>query len=277
MTPGSDTSLIHRLASRSAPSVAALRRAASGGAGLIVAVVLFEILRLSGVISEQNFPSVLEVARVLAEQAVTGTFWIAVLQTLQAWAIGLGLVAAVAILLGVVIGSSDATYNSTKTLIEILRPVPPVALIPLGVLVYGTGLPMAVFLVTIGAIWPLLIQTIYGVRDVDPVAIDTARAYGLGRVDQLVRIVLPAATPYIATGLRISSAIALILSVTAGIVVGTPGLGRAMLVAQSGGAIALMYALIVATGLLGVALAIVFARIERFFLHWHPSQWDRNV
>jgi ABC-type nitrate/sulfonate/bicarbonate transport system permease component len=120
--------------------------------------------------------------------------------------------------------------------------------------------------------WPLFVQTLYGVRDVDPVATDTARSFGLGRVERLWRIKLPSAVPYIATGIRISSAVALILAVTAEIVIGSAGLGRAINVARSGGAVDLMYALIIATGVIGWLLNVAATRAERRVLHWHPSQ-----
>ena len=156
--------------------------------------------------------------------------------------------------------------------IEFLRPIPSVALIPLAVLVYGTGLESKVFLAVFASFWPLFVQTLYGVQDVDPVVTDTARSFGLGRLERLWRIRLPSAVPYIATGVRISSAVALILAVTAELVIGSAGLGRSISVAQSGGAIDVMYALIIATGILGWALNILATRGERRVLHWHPSQ-----
>jgi ABC-type nitrate/sulfonate/bicarbonate transport system permease component len=103
------------------------------------------------------------------------------------------------------------------------------------------------------------------------VTTDTARTFGLGRVERLWRIKLPSAQPYIATGIRISSTVALILAVTAEVVIGSPGLGRSINLARSGGAVELMYALILATGILGWLLNVVAARAERRVLHWHPS------
>jgi len=112
----------------------------------------------------------------------------------------------------------------------------------------------------------------YGVQDVDPVATDTARSFGFSRFRQLVYVTLPSAVPYIATGLRISSAVALILSVTAELVIGSAGLGREINVARAGGNVELMYALIIMAGLLGWLLNLGFVWIERRVLHWHPSQ-----
>ena len=83
---------------------------------------------------------------------------------------------------GILIGSSRWAYRALRVPIEFLRPIPSVALIPLAVLVYGTGLQSKVFLAAFASFWPMLIQTIYGVQDVDPVATDTARSFGLGRV-----------------------------------------------------------------------------------------------
>ncbi len=115
-------------------------------------------------------------------------------------------------------------------------------------------------------------QTLYGVQDVDPVATDTARSFGFGRASRLLRVTLPSAVPYIATGVRISAAVSLILCVTAELIIGAAGLGREINLARQGGAVDLMYALIVATGLLGWAMNAGFTRVERRVLHWHPSQ-----
>ncbi len=112
----------------------------------------------------------------------------------------------------------------------------------------------------------------YGVRDVDPVAIDTARSFGLGWLERLYRITLPSSVPYIATGLRISSTVSLILAFTAELFMGIPGLGQLMNFAQSYGLNNQLYALAIATGCLGIAIHIVFSALERRALRWHPSQ-----
>lgn len=240
--------------------------------GVLAVLVTFELLSRTGILSSRDFPPVTEIFGSLWGQLQTGRFWYAIGNTLQGWAIGLGIAAAIAIPSGVLLGSSQILYRSLRVIIEFLRPIPSVALVPLAILVFGTGLETKVFLVAFACFWPLLIQSIYGVQDVDPVALDTARVYGLGRVARLARIAFPSTVPYMATGLRISSAVALILAVTAELVAGSPGLGSEIAAAQSGGAITLMYALIVTTGLLGWALNGVLRRLERRVLHWHPSQ-----
>jgi ABC-type nitrate/sulfonate/bicarbonate transport system permease component len=234
-------------------------------------VVLAVSELLTRAIGSTYFPPVSEMLAALFDEAGTSGFWSAVGNTLQGWVLGLGLAALIAIPAGIVIGSSRLLYRSLRAVIEFLRPIPSVALIPLAVLIYGSGLESKVFLATFAATWPLLMQTLYGVQDVDPVATDTARSFGFGRASRLVRVTLPSAVPYIATGVRISAAVALILCVTAELVIGAAGLGREINLARQGGAVDLMYALIIATGLLGWALNAVFAHGERRVLHWHPS------
>jgi ABC-type nitrate/sulfonate/bicarbonate transport system permease component len=237
--------------------------------GLAVVLALAELL--TRVIGSEYFPPVSEMLAALVDEAGTAGFWAAVGHTLEGWVLGLGLAALIAIPTGIVIGSSRVLYRSLRAVIEFLRPIPSVALIPLAVLIYGSGLESKVFLATFAATWPLLMQTLYGVQDVDPVATDTARSFGFGRASRLLRVTLPSAVPYIATGIRISASVALILCVTAELVIGAAGLGREINLARQGGAVDLMYALIIATGLLGWALNAVFARGERRVLHWHPS------
>jgi ABC-type nitrate/sulfonate/bicarbonate transport system permease component len=156
--------------------------------------------------------------------------------------------------------------------IEFLRPIPSAALIPLLFLTLGSTLQSEVFLATFGAFWPLLVQTIYGVRDVDPVTIDTGLSFRLGRFERLYRITLPSAFPYIWTGLRISSTVALILAFTAELFMGTGGLGQRMNVVESFGLTDQVYALALAVGFLGIGIHLVLSALERRVLRWHPSQ-----
>jgi ABC-type nitrate/sulfonate/bicarbonate transport system permease component len=234
-------------------------------------LVLFDVLPRLGLISAESFPPVSKTLRTLAEQATTGEFWTAVRNTLEGWALGLGIATALAVPMGIALGSSRLLYRACRALIEFLRPVPSVALVPLAILIYGTGLKSKVFLAAFASFWQLIVQVIYGVQDVDPVATDTARSFGFSRGQRLLRVTLPSAVPYIATGLRIASAVSLILTVTAELVIGSAGLGRSINVARSGGDVQLVYALIVATGLLGWALNSLFVRVERRVLRWHPS------
>src|SRR5829696_5385534 len=239
---------------------------------IAASLLLWEAVSRSGLISERDLPAMSTSFQELWAMMKTEPFWAAFAHTVQGWAIGLALAAVLAIPIGILLGVNDFAASAFRIPIEFLRPIPSAALIPLLFLTLGTTLKSEVFLATFGAFWPLLVQTMYGARDVDPVAIDTARSFGIGRVERLYRIKLPSAVPYIATGLRISSSVALILAFTAELFMGIPGLGALMNVAESFGLTVQVYALALATGFLGLAIYVVFAAIERWALRWHPSQ-----
>jgi ABC-type nitrate/sulfonate/bicarbonate transport system permease component len=235
-------------------------------------LLLWEVVVRAGLISEQDLPAMTTTFQELWSLMHTQAFWTAFAETVRGWALGLGIATALAVPIGILLGSSQFALRAFRVPVEFLRPIPSAALIPLLFLTLGTTLKSEVFLATFGAFWPLLVQTIYGVRDVDPVALDTARSFGLGRLELLYRIKLPSAVPYIATGLRISSAVALILAFTAELFMGTGGLGKIMNVAESFGLTVEVYALALATGCLGLAIYVMFATLERWALRWHPSQ-----
>jgi ABC-type nitrate/sulfonate/bicarbonate transport system permease component len=239
---------------------------------IAAALGIWELTSRTGVISQKDLPAMSTTFQELWSLVKTGDFWVAFVQTVRGWALGLGVATALAVPIGILLGSSDFAASAFRVPIEFLRPIPSAALIPLLFLTLGTTLKSEIFLAAFGAFWPLLVQTMYGVRDVDPVAVDTARSFGVGRVARLYRIKLPSAVPYIATGMRISSGVALILAFTAELFMGNPGLGQKVNFAQSFGLENQLYAYALATGFLGVAIHLVSTAAERRALRWHPSQ-----
>jgi ABC-type nitrate/sulfonate/bicarbonate transport system permease component len=235
-------------------------------------LALWELVSRTNTISQKDLPAMSTSFRALWTMLQTETFWGALLHTVRGWALGLGIAAALAIPIGIVLGSNDFAARAFRVPIEFLRPIPSAVLIPLLFLTLGTNLKSEVFLATFGAFWPLLVQTMYGVRDVDPLALDTGRSFGVGRLERLYRITLPSSVPYIVTGLRISSTVSLILAFTAELFMGTPGLGQKVNVAQAFGLNDQLFALAIAVGFLGLAIHLLFAALERRALRWHPSQ-----
>jgi ABC-type nitrate/sulfonate/bicarbonate transport system permease component len=139
----------------------------------LAVLALAEAFSRSGIVSTSAFPPVSDDLRAFARLLGETRFWSAAGNTLEGWGIGLGIAVVIAIPLGVLIGAMPLFYRATRVIVEFLRPIPSVALVPLAVLVYGTGLKSKVFLVAFASVWPILLQTVYGVRDVDPVALDT--------------------------------------------------------------------------------------------------------
>jgi len=207
----------------------------------------------------------------LAGEGGTAAFRQAVADTLQQWALGLAIAVAAGATVGVLIGSVPLLRRVTASTIEFLRPIPSVALVPLVVLLLGTQLGSALVLIVYAAFWQVLVQTLYGVGDVDPIAEQTARCYGLGRWARVRYVLWPTAQPYVVTGVRLAASVALILAITAELVIGSPGLGQQIAAAQSGGATALAYGLILVTGLFGLVVNVGVRAVERRVLRWHVS------
>ena len=239
---------------------------------IVSALLFWELISRTGVISQRDLPAMSTSFNELWSMMQTSHFWWSFADTVRGWFGGLLIAAVLAIPIGIVLGSSDIAATAFRVPIEFLRPIPSAALIPVLFLTIGTNIKSELFLAAFGAFWPLLIQTMYGVRDVDPVAIETAKSFGVGRLERLYRITLPSAAPYIATGLRISSTVALILAFTAELFMGTPGLGQLVNYAQSYGLETQLYALALATGFLGVGIHLLFTTLERRALRWHPSE-----
>jgi ABC-type nitrate/sulfonate/bicarbonate transport system permease component len=239
--------------------------------GLLGVVGLFEALPRTGAVDPRFLPPASTVARALGAELGQHDFWVALGQTVSGWALGLALAMVIGVAAGLVIGSVPLLRELTASTIEFLRPIPSVALIPLVVLVFGSRPQSALTLVVYAATWQVLVQVLYGVADVDPVARDTARSFRFSPLSVARNVVWPTALPYVVTGFRLAASVALILEITAELVVGVPGLGQQIGVAQSSGAAPMTYALVVTVGLLGVAVNVLARVTERRVLRWHPS------
>ncbi|NKG19995.1 ABC transporter permease [Paeniglutamicibacter terrestris] len=239
--------------------------------GIVVFLGLWELMPVVGLVQAKYLPPASEVIAALILDLGLTAFWVAVWDTMLAWLIGLVIAVVAALVLGLVIGMSPFLRHLTNSSIEFLRPIPSVALIPLAVLLFGIKLESSLLLIVYACFWQVLIQVLYGVADVDNVAMQTARSYGFSYVQRVRDVVFPTMLPYLMTGIRLAASVALILAITAELLIGSPGLGKEIALAQSGGAISGMYALILATGFLGVGINAVTRIVEKRVLSWHPS------
>ena len=242
-----------------------------GIAGIIGFLLLWELVPRVGIVEPRFLPPASEVIAALVTDFGLTAFWVAVGETMLAWVIGLVMAIVLAVVLGFIIGSSMFLRKFTNSTVEFLRPIPSVALIPLAVLLFGVKIESTLMLVVYASFWQVFIQVLYGVADVDNVAMQTAKSYGLSSMARVRHVVFPTALPYLMTGIRLAASVALILAITAELVIGSPGLGREIALAQSGGAISGMYALVLATGLIGVVINLLMRFIERKTLSWHSS------
>jgi ABC-type nitrate/sulfonate/bicarbonate transport system permease component len=190
--------------------------------------------------------------------------------TLVTWLTGLAIALVAGVVVGVVIGSIPLLRELTASSIEFLRPIPSVALIP-GLVVLLHKEQATLVIVVYASFWQVLIQVLYGVADVDPLAQDTARSYRLGLLRRLRYVVWPTALPYVMTGVRLAATVALILTVTGELIIGSPGLGEEINLAYTALDAPAMYALVVVTGVIGVIANTLTRGAERRVLRWHPS------
>lgn len=244
---------------------------AQGLSGLAGLVVIIELLPRVGLVSARYLPPFSSMASSLVVQAGRAPFWQALAETVKAWAIGLAIAMVLGIVLGIVIGRSPLLRALTSSTIEFLRPIPSVALIPLVVLLYATRIESTLILVVYASFWQVLIQMLYGVQDVDPVVRETARSFRIRPLSQIRYVLWPTALPYVMTGFRLAATVALVLTITAELVIGSPGLGKEISLARSSGAVAQVYALVIVTGVLGVLVNVLTRLLERRILAWHPS------
>jgi ABC-type nitrate/sulfonate/bicarbonate transport system permease component len=242
-----------------------------GVLGLVIFAAVLEIVPRVGLVDDRYLPPFSSMVRALVDEAGSSEFWQAVWDTVRTWGIGLAIALVAGIAVGLLLGSVNALRRITASTVEFLRPIPSVALIPLAVLIFGLGIQSTLLLVIYASFWQMLIQVIYGVQDVDPVARDTARSYQLGRWARIRYLIWPTALPYVMTGVRLSAAVALILTITGELIIGSPGLGHLIFIAQSGNAVSLVYGLVIVTGLLGVVVNVAARALERRTLSWHSS------
>ena len=191
------------------------------------------------------------------------------LPSLGRFAAGLVIAIALGVSCGVALGLWVTGRRAVMPLIDFMRSIPATALVSVWIILLGFGNVMKVTAIVFISFFPILLNTIDGVRGVDPNQLEMARAYKISRRDQVLKIVLPAASPQIFVGLRIGLAVALLMMAFSEMVAGTSGVGFFIFQAQELFRIPEMWTGILLLGLLGYAVNVVFLMVERRVLRWH--------
>jgi ABC-type nitrate/sulfonate/bicarbonate transport system permease component len=195
--------------------------------------------------------------------------------TLSVYVRGLALATVVSIVIGILMGTYKPVFDALKIIVEFLRPVPSVAMIPLAILFFGLGATMRISVITYAAFWPMLVNTIYGVRAIDPQALDVARNFGITGYEALWRVTLPSALASIATGFRVSATIALVVTITTELIAGNSGIGFYISQMEQANRLPPMYAAIILTGILGYLLNTLYFTLEHKVVFWTPAARER--
>jgi sulfonate transport system permease protein len=192
-----------------------------------------------------------------------------VVPSLENLAAGFAIATVAGIVFGVALGLLPILSDALAPAVEFLRAVPGVALLPAALLLLGIGPGMKISLIAYGTVWPILLNTIDGVRGIDPVVVDVASSYRMRRRDRLVRIILPAASPQIVAGMRTALSIGITVIIFSEMIGSTNGIGFQILSAERNFAVSDMWAGIVLLGILGYLLNLAFRGFESYLLRWH--------
>lgn len=170
---------------------------------------------------------------------------------------------------GTLIGLAPRVRRASQPVVEFLRSIPPPLMLPFALVVIGIGNDSKIAVIALGSVWPVLLNTIDGVRGVDPQMLDMARSFGIGRWTQVTRVVLPAASPKIAVGMRTSLSVGLILMIISEMQASTNGLGFQVLSAQRSFDTAGTYAGVIVIGVVGLIVNLGFIVAEGRIMRWH--------
>lgn len=243
-----------------------------GLAGLAAFGLVWDGLRLMGVISPTWAPSAEQIVILFFQQLVLGALLTPIIQTLIAWAVGLLLGCVIGVCWGGLMGASRTVGSLSTYVVSFLRPLPAVSLVPIAILLLGTGLPMVFAVVSFAVVWPVLFHTYYGVREVPGQFIETGRALGKNARQVFLSITLVSAAPAIATGVRIAAGVALVVVVATQMIVGgIGGLGSFVMTARTSGNTDLAYVGLLAGGLIGVLVNAIFQLVQKRVFGWSPE------
>ncbi|TJY69653.1 ABC transporter permease subunit [Arthrobacter sp. CAU 1506] len=235
----------------------------------VLILLVWTLVYASGYFSPDLVPPFWDVAVRFVGLAVDPVFWAALAATMSSALVGLALSIVVGVPVGMFLGITPAFYRSTQFLIDLGRSFPVIALLPVMVLMLGATREMEVVVVFSGVVWPILLQTIYGARRIDPVIADTVRSYRIPMGLKFFKVVLPNAAPFAVTGIRIAASASILIAVGVEVLSLTPGMGGNLARAQTDGAPALALAYVIYSGLVGLVLNKILWLAEGRFLGWN--------
>lgn len=275
MTSESNTAALAgaRTKSRRRSSAPAARREGSILVQLIAIVVvllLWQLLSVSPLVDPDSLPGPITVVAALLGLWGTGAYWAALGTTLQVWALGLGLCAVIGIPAGLLIGVSMRATQSTRWVIDFFRTIPTIALLPLVLLLFGATIRMEITMIVLAAVWPLLIQSMYAAKQVEPLLKWVFRVFRIPTVDRLRFLWAPSVTLLVSTGMRLAATMALLMTIAAEYIGGAPGLGLELSHMEQAFKRPEVFAYALTAGMLGLLINTFLVLFQRRVLWWHP-------
>lgn len=243
---------------------------ALGVAGVVGTMAIAEVILRSGLISAVGLPIPSGVLAGAAALMPDGEFWAGVAFTLGEWALGMVMATVAGVLLGGLMGAFKPVYVAFEWPVEAFRVLPSVAIAPILMLLLGGGMfPLSVT-VALSCVWPILLNTMYGVQGVDPTAVQTGRSFGMSSLEVLRHIKIPAALPFAFTGVRVSASIGLLVAISVELLVGDgSGVGGYIMTRSANATdLNLVYAATVVAGVIGVLISLLMMRLDSAVFGW---------
>lgn len=217
-------------------------------------------------------PSVASVLEAMLDLLASGTYWRAIGYTLGAAVLGLLISLLCGAALGALLSLRRSAFDSARFVIDFMRTIPPLALIPVGLLLIGPTLRMEVTLIVLAAVWPVVVQVYYAVRNVDPKLIEVGFSFRLSRIRRAIFIMAPAVGPEFATAVRLAATLSLLLSIGIELLASGQGLGYYVGFYQQADRIPETYATVFVIGLIGLGVNLGLAELEQHVLAWHVQR-----
>jgi NitT/TauT family transport system permease protein len=250
-----------------------VRRVILGAVGVLTVLGAVELALWADGASSTVFPQPTTVLSSAAGMTTDGGFWVAVGQTMLSWAEAMAATIVIAVPFGALLGLLPQAESALRPVLEFVRPIPSVVLFPLILLITLDNGSAVVSVIVLAVVWPVLINTVYGLREVDPAAKETLRAFGFGPLAVAWFVSLPSAAPFVATGMRIAASLAFVVAIAVELVgTGLNGIGGYAAEQQgAGNALTALLATALWCGLIGLALNGVFVVVERRAFRWHHA------
>jgi sulfonate transport system permease protein len=231
-------------------------------------LAIWQTLSDFGMISPVFFPPPSRAASELVSQLVDGTAYPSIVATCVRMLFGWVCASILGVILGAVIGSSRIGREYLEPTLEFIRPLPASAIIPVAILFLGLTNQMSVAVIAFGAIWPVLLSSVYGFSSIQGRLQEVSAVLGLSRAEYLRKIAIPSAMPDILSGIRVSLAISLILAVVTEMQASLPGIGRDIFMAQRSFRSVDLYAGLILLGVIGFTVNYALLAFEKRALRW---------